>query len=412
MLQKIKDHKTILSNTLYLSVIQVITLISPLVALPYVISTIGKDNYGLIVFVQSITAYFFIIINFGLDISAVKDVSQNRNDKKKLSQIVSSVLSVKGVLLLISAFLYAILIIIVPEFRNNYLLFIIVFSSSFAEVLFPIWYYQGVERMAILSIVKFISLAFYFSTLFFVVTQESDYIYVPLLQSIGVIISAMIGFFMLIKVEKIKLKTPNISFMISTFKDSTPFFLSRMSVVINSNIAQTVSGFFLGMGDVAAFDIARKIIMFALIPLQMLMQAVFPHNANKQNRSFAKKILFLVAVIAVLCAIVIYFAIPYAIHFFGGDTLLQAIPLARILIFYFIFGAFAVYLGSPVLVAFGYPRPFNISVFLSTLVLLTCYGIYYLFDMFTLINFAIALIFSEFIIAIYRYYYCRKYEIL
>lgn len=412
MLEKIKNYKTIVSNTLYLSVIQIITLISPLVALPYVITTIGKDNYGLIVFTQSITAYFFIIINFGLDISAVKDVSQNRNNKDKLSEIVTSILAVKGVLLLISAILYTILIVVVPEFRNNYLLFIVVFSSSIAEVLFPIWYYQGIERMATLSVVKFISLVFYLSTLFFVVTEKADYIYVPLLQSVGVIISAIIGFLMLTRVEKVKLQIPQKSLMISTFKDSTPFFLSRVSIVINSNIAQTVSGIFLGMGDVAAFDIAKKIFSFTFIPLQMLFQAIFPYNANRQSVSFSRKFLYIILGIVGIQIILVYFLAPFIVNFFGGSSLSQAISVVRILLIYLLITSFATYLGSPVLIAFGYPKPFNVSVFLSTVALLLCYALFYVFELFTLNNFAVALIIADATMLIYRYYYCRKYRIL
>ena len=47
---------------------------------------------------QTIVQYFIVVINFGLDISAVKDVSVHRNDKLALNRIVSTVLFIKLIL--------------------------------------------------------------------------------------------------------------------------------------------------------------------------------------------------------------------------------------------------------------------------------------------------------------------------
>ena len=77
MIKKVfNNHKTIITNTLYLSIIQCVRLLTPFLAMPYVIKTIGAEKFGEIVFAQSIAAFSFIIINFGLDVSAVKDISQ------------------------------------------------------------------------------------------------------------------------------------------------------------------------------------------------------------------------------------------------------------------------------------------------------------------------------------------------
>ena len=80
-------YKVIVHNTTYLSVLEILKMVMPFVALPYLISTVGADKYGLIVFAQAIISYFIIFINFGLDVSAVKNVSINRSDNEKLSDL-------------------------------------------------------------------------------------------------------------------------------------------------------------------------------------------------------------------------------------------------------------------------------------------------------------------------------------
>lgn len=61
--QKVRNNKVIFQNTGYLSIIEIIRLAMPFIALPYVIRIIGIDKYGIAVFAQTIVSYFSIFIN-------------------------------------------------------------------------------------------------------------------------------------------------------------------------------------------------------------------------------------------------------------------------------------------------------------------------------------------------------------
>ncbi len=406
------NYKKIFSNTFYLSIMQFVNMLIPLVALPYIIKTIGASQWGLIAFVQSIVSYFFIIINYGLDVSAVKNVAQNRNDIYQLSEIVSAVLSIKFVLFLVSSILFSILVFCIPSFRVNWLLFYIVFTGAISEILFPAWYFQGVERMANITLVRFFAVLFYIVPLFFLVKDVDDVLFVPMLQVGGVIASSLIGFLLLIFKEKINLNLPSKNVLITVFKESTPFFLSRLSITINGNIATTISGLFLGMTDVAAFDLAKKIITFALVPIQMLNQAIYPHLANKQSLAFVSAFFKCLIFIVIVESLLIYLLAPFGISFLAGNSLPQAVTILRIFILFFVFDVFGLFLGTPVLIAFGYPKPFNFSIYVSTVALFICYLIFYLFHLFTVKNFTYALVLASIAVFVYRLYYCRKYELL
>lgn len=124
-------YKVIVHNTTYLSVLEILKMVMPFVALPYLISTVGADKYGLVVFAQAIISYFIIFINFGLDVSAVKNVSINRSDNEKLSEVVSSVLIIKAFLFILSFLALGVLLLCVKQFRDNYVLFIVFFILPF-----------------------------------------------------------------------------------------------------------------------------------------------------------------------------------------------------------------------------------------------------------------------------------------
>jgi polysaccharide transporter, PST family len=148
-----------------------------------------------------------------------------------------------------------------------------------------------------------------------------------------------------------------------------------------------------------------------MIPLYVLNRAIFPHNANKQDRRFATKALFAVILITIVVAVADFAFSPLAVRFFGGDQLMDSVFISRVLCLWVLIGGVSIYEGSSVLVAFGHVKPFNYSVLLSSAALLLLYGLFYLTDNFTLMSFAFALIFAEFFIAIYRFYFCIKYKL-
>jgi PST family polysaccharide transporter len=69
------DHRTVISNTLSLSGLQVANTLLPLITVPYVVRVIGPGNYGLIAFAQAFVTYFVLLVNYGFDLSASREVA-------------------------------------------------------------------------------------------------------------------------------------------------------------------------------------------------------------------------------------------------------------------------------------------------------------------------------------------------
>ena len=193
----------IIQNTGYLSVIELFRLLIPFVALPYIIKTVGVTNYGVIAFAQTIISYFQIYINWGLDVSAVRDAAIVRDSKVDLGKILTSVLGIKFIHLLVSALALCCASLFIPYLRENGLLFTFCFLTCFTEVLFPVWFYQGIEKMHYLVLIRFISLLFYAVSIFIFIKESGDFVYVPLLQSIGNILAGLVSLFLLQGVEKL-----------------------------------------------------------------------------------------------------------------------------------------------------------------------------------------------------------------
>ena len=410
--QKIKNHSILAKNTGYLSIIELFRLALPFIALPYIIRTVGAENYGIAIFAQTIISYFSIVISFGLDISAVKDVSVNRDNPAELNKIVSAVLSIKLILFLLSFGVILAGLLFVPFFEDNKALMLFAFLTCLSDFLLPVWFYQGIEKMKYLTLVKSLSIVFYTVTVFIFVKQADDYPIFVLLQSLGNVVAAFVAIWLLVKVNKVKFVRVPWAYMWLKFKESVPFFLSRLSDTFNSAMAKTVSGVFFSMEAVAAFDLAQKIAKVAQIPMQMLNQAAYPHVAKSRDVRFVRKFFTLNVGLSAVVALMVYLLAPIAIHIFAGDQMPEAITLTRILSVWVFVAGITIFIGAPVLVAFGYPKPFNNSVILSSVCLALIYFGMYATNILSIYMFAVALFLSEVVILVYRLYYCNKYGLI
>ena len=115
---KLSRNKTVLANFSYLSILQVFTILFPLLTYPYLLRVIGLELYGVIVFAQAIINYVSLVINFGFNMSGARKVAVYKEDKVLLSRIVSSTYLCKLILWLICLVVYLLIISLVPFFSR------------------------------------------------------------------------------------------------------------------------------------------------------------------------------------------------------------------------------------------------------------------------------------------------------
>lgn len=410
--EKIRNNSTIARNTGYLTIIECIRLLLPFVALPYIIRTIGAEFYGMVAFSQAVVQYFSIFINFGFDVSVVRDVALYRNDRETLNRIVSSVLFIKTILFLLMFGILIIGIFVIPFMSEHPMLMLFAFITCASDLLFPIWFFQGIEKMKYITLIRSVSIVFYFFTIFIFVRQKSDYENVALLQSLGNVVAGVISFYCILWIENVKLQIPSFGMVKKMLREALPFWFSRLSSVFINNFAKIASGFFLTMESVAAFDLAQKISNAVCIPTNMMSQAAYPHISRAKNRRFATRFLFLVGGIALVLSILVYILSSFIVQFFSGQDFSEAVSILRVFCLFSFSTSMVSCTGTCVLLAFGHSRPFNMSVILATMVLVVLYLSYYVLGIKSSILFAFVLVVCDLFVLFYRLYYCYKNRLL
>ena len=418
MLQKLKiianteDKKRLLSNFFSLSILQIFTYVLPLLTLPYLVRVLGAEKFGLVMFAQAFIIFFNILVDYGFNLSATREVSVNRESKEKLTEIFSSVMSIKFVLIGISFAILSLVILLFEKFSNNNDLYYLTFLWVIGQALFPVWYFQGLEKMKYITIVNITSKLIFTIAIFIFIQDESDYILVPVLNGLGFIIGGLLSLRIVCKDFKQEFKIQSFEVLTFYFKDSSQFFLSRLSSVGYSNINTFLAGILLSPVFVTYYYLADKAVSVILALFTPIVQTVYPYLAKKFNFIFLVKLLsFLMIVSLVVVSLGYLFSDLISIILFDEINIIFTnlfyviLPIIPISTLY-------VMLGAPLLLARGFKKEFNLSIIFGFVIHLLLLSIlYYYFTINSdlqsdiLILFAISLVFSKFIVLMIRIYY-------
>ena len=410
--ENIFKDKVLINNLSYLTALQIFSLLLPFITFPYLIRVLGKEVYGLVIFAQAIVAYFTIVINFGFNISATKDVSVHRDSQVKIAEIVSSVLIIKILLLLLSFCILSILVYSVPELRSDVPLYLLSFGICLYETIFPVWYFQGKEKMKYITYINIISKTVFTALIFILVRSQDDYLLVPALNLVGAFIAGVISIYILFYVDKIQFIFPKLSVIRQYILHSAPFFLSRATgiIILRTNII--LIGSFFGYAEVAYYDLANKITEICKIPSGLINQTIFPRiSVTKDMKMVVKVIKYNLVLSLILYFGVLLFANPI-ILILGGEELLPAKYIIFLLNITTPLVGISYFLGNTMLVVNGHYKPFNMSVIYQAIIYLILAALLILTNTHSIYTLAIIIVLSGIFETTYRYVFVKKLKII
>jgi PST family polysaccharide transporter len=401
----------IITNFLSLSVLQGINTFLPLLTLPYLLRILGAEMFGLVSFAQVLNQYFIIISEYGFQLSATKEVSINRQNKESLSEIVTSVILTKVFLIVLSFIILTLIVLFVPKFHNNYLVFYLSFGVVVGNSLSPVFFFQGIEDMKYITIINAIGKFLFTILIFIFVHSPSQYLRVPVINSISFIIIGLIGLFFSVHHYKLRFKF-NLKHMEKLFLESFYFFLSRLSITLYTSTNTIIIGLTFSMKEVAYYNLAEKMVRLMRTPYMIFNNVVYPHVSFHRNPNFIKKVLKLTFISSVIMYIILFIFAKDIVILLGKTDYLPAANIFRILSILVIFYSIHVFLGSSTLVAFGFNKQFNNSVIFGGISYILLIMIIYFTHNLNVITIASATSAVELFILIYRYYYVKKFRIL
>jgi len=332
---KIKQHKKVAENYFYMTFLQGANLLIGLLLIPYLIRVLGKEAYGTYIYIFSNIQFFSIFISFGFDFPALKKISLSQNDNKVKGQTFSEVFTAKISLFFCCLSIVFLLHLFIPFVRDNFTFYLIIFSTLLVNILFPSWYFQGIQKMKFVTYINLTLRILTIPLIFIFIKSPTDLLKYTLIVSLLPLVGGFFTFFYLQMKEKIQIRFVRLTSLKTLFAEATPFFWNDAFSTIKGQSVTTILGTFFNMESVALWDLANKIVSIPRMIINSINSALFPNVIQNFSIQRIKKIMNIERVLSLLIIVIIVSLSHWAVLILGGKSMLMAYPLTIVLSFTF-----------------------------------------------------------------------------
>ncbi|MGE5402253.1 MAG: oligosaccharide flippase family protein [Ignavibacteriales bacterium] len=318
-----------MENFASLSLLQFTNYLLPFITLPYLARVLGVEKFGVLAFAGAVVIYFETLTDFGFNYTATRDIAKNKADTVYISKIFSSVMAAKTLLMCASLIIVLILIAAMPSLKSNYAVILLTFLCIPGYIMFPEWFFQGVEKMRYITIMNFISKLIFTLLTFMVIREQKHYIYVPVLTFLGLFISGCISLYVIFHRFGVKFVMPGWGDITGRLKGSYSIFFNSLFPNLYNSYSTLILGYWGGSALVGIFDAGKKIINFADQAMQVLSRTFFPYlSRNMHNHIIFVKINLIAAIIF---SLIFYFGAGFIVNLLFTEEFRQAVGILKIM---------------------------------------------------------------------------------
>ena len=322
-------------NIFSLFVLQGANYVLPLITVPYLVRVLGPEHFGRIAFAQAFIQYFVVLTDYGFNLSATRAVALVRDDPTKLSRLFSAVMIVKAALMTIGFGVMLLIVWVVPGFAQDWPLYILVYLMVVGSVLFPVWLFQGLERMRHITVFTILARTLIVIAIFAFVHNQADYQLAAALQASGMVVAGLLALAVVPRMARVRLHWPGVSQLRQVAVDGWHVFLSTAAVSLYTSSNVFILGLLTNPTAVGYFAAAEKLIKAVQGLVSPVSQAVYPHVASLSARSrdaalaFIGKLLRLQGVATLMLSLLLFVLAEPAVHLLLGDRFQESVRLVQ-----------------------------------------------------------------------------------
>ena len=374
-----KDGKVLVENFAYLSLLQVAGYVFPLLTLPYLARIIGVEGFGKIAFASGVMVWIQTIADWGFNFTATRDVAKNRDNKEKVSEIFSNVLWARCILMAVSFIVLLVLVLFVPEFKENATVIFVTFLMIPGHIMFPDWFFQAMERMKYITVLNLLSKLLFTAAVFVFITDKDDYILQPLFVSLGFMVSGIIAMYYILVRWRVRLCQPSLASIKTTIKNSTDVFVNNLMPNLYNSFSVVLLGMWGGSVSNGKLDAGNRFINIAQQFMTIISRVFYPFLSRRMDKHdlYVKFNVFVASCLSVM----LFFGAPLLIRMFFTEEFGDSILVLRILSISILFLSLSNIYGTNYMIIEGYERKLrNVTAVSSLIGFVLSFPLIYYFD--------------------------------
>lgn len=296
----------------FLFILQVANYIVPLLLIPYLGKVLGAENFGKISFAQAFVSYFILLTDFGFNVSSTKEIADAQRDKRKISEVFWNTILIKFLLLIVCFCIFIFIIFFFNRFREDSDLYFISFLSVVSSFVFPLWLFQGLEKMGQITIINTIPRLIMLLLTFYFVKESSDYKIALFIQVAAPLFSSALSLIIVFKNKLVDFVKPSFKKSIIRIKDSWYIFASSLSSNLYTTTNTVILGILTNDVTVGVYSAADKVIRALISLISSITQVIFPRvnvyfrESKEKYLKFMKQLLLTISLICIILAIFLF----------------------------------------------------------------------------------------------------------
>lgn len=348
---------------------------------PYLLRTLGPANYGAIAFMQGIAAYYNLFIDFGFNLTAPRKLA--RSSAGETPYIFSTFMWAKVLLLVCVTFVFGIIlwgadragIVSVDTY-----LFTAVYTAVIGNVLFPVWFFQGIQEMRYITIINLLGRLFCILGIFALVSSEDDYILAAFLQSCTPFIAGILSLVLISRRYHGMWRCPDFQKIKSAFKEAKQIFISNLAISLYTNTDIVVLGILTNDTVVGYYSGADKLLNCIKRGVSAVNDAVYPYISKMLTVDRDRAIRFLRKQMAVYViggitgGLILLFGAPVFIPWLLGPKYIPSILPLQIMSFVPLIVALSNIFGYETMLPFGMEKVYSRILILASFLNLVIIG--------------------------------------
>ena len=333
--------KKLIKNITALTIIHGLNYGCSLVIIPYLLIVYGAVNWGKLVFLQTFTNYFIWVTDWGFNQGGIKKIAENRMNPKATSFLFFNYWLGQWIILSFSLLVIFLFVLLMPSSIHgiNKTLFALSSLLVISNVIFPAWFFSGLEQVMESAVFKFLPKLFNIIFILLFIKNSNDlFSYILIISVVSFLVAIFATFFMFYRNK--------ITFIRPTFKEAIKLLTKdiiwlRINIItsLSSLIIPTYLGLYGQLTELAYFNIADKIKSTAIIVLHPISHSLYPRMNYLFRTSIDEAIslgmisFFFLLSFSGLFSFIIFIFSENILFYFGGKDFILASNFLRIIAF-------------------------------------------------------------------------------
>lgn len=322
--------KSIFKNTIYKALLSFVNIVIPLLVGPYIVKLLDVELYGIYNKVFADFQLFLTFASFGIYVYGVREISKIRDNKEKVSQLLSNLFIIS----IISNIAICLVYILYALFTSNGLttnIYLLMIIQIVGNIFYIEFVNEALENYKFITIKTVIVKILYIVSLFLFVKKPTDIIIYTIIVCLTVFLNNIISFMYAKKEIKFNFK----SIKIQKYLPSLLLVLIITNVdLLYSQLDKIMLGKFASNVSVTMYYIPYYIVStLAAIPYSIINVSIprlsyLRENEGKKNyeHTLNKSVSSLLFIIIPICLGVFVLA-KEVVLLYAGDKYIAIIPI-------------------------------------------------------------------------------------